>query len=202
MKPKLLLCGEIGCGKSTLIKNALGKRIEQAGGFLTLREYDKHGALSSFSLAPASPFSRSESQRFISFGEYTVRNDSVFTTLGVELLKNAKNHAFSVADEFGGMELCIPEFYAALMRFLSDDTPCVGVIKTPTASKALQTRVPLEKDYRDKYEELFYRAVHSDVITIQHTTGHKDKGTEAVLNAWVSKYCPGREIDGVYNEKK
>ncbi|MFR5782555.1 MAG: nucleoside-triphosphatase [Oscillospiraceae bacterium] len=52
MKRRLLLTGPIGCGKSTLIANALGGAIRHAGGFLTLRVIE-HGRLAGFDLAPA-----------------------------------------------------------------------------------------------------------------------------------------------------
>ena len=49
MKRRLLLTGPIGCGKSTLIINALGSAIRDAGGFLTLRVIED-GRLAGFDL--------------------------------------------------------------------------------------------------------------------------------------------------------
>ena len=65
MKRRLLLTGPIGCGKSTLIVNALGSAIKHAGGFLTLRVVER-GRLAGFDLAPACGGPR---EGFLSFGE-------------------------------------------------------------------------------------------------------------------------------------
>ena len=52
MKRHILLSGEIGSGKTTLIRRALGGRLRLAGGFATVRVM-RGGVLEGFELVPA-----------------------------------------------------------------------------------------------------------------------------------------------------
>ena len=59
MKRRLFLTGDMGCGKSTAIRQALGDRMGRCGGFLTQRVYDDEGVLQGFQICSTkfpSPF--------------------------------------------------------------------------------------------------------------------------------------------------
>ena len=99
MKRRLLLTGPIGCGKSTLIVNALGGAVRDAGGFLTLRVIED-GRLAGFDLCSLDGKTR---ERFLSFGGAgTVRSERPFTETAPALLRQAQEKKFALMDEIGG----------------------------------------------------------------------------------------------------
>lgn len=190
MKPRLILCGEIGCGKSTLIRNILGTDATKAGGYVTLRRMDS-GKLVGFELAPACALADPAitGQRFLDFTNGTIRNDRVFAAYGASLLTNAEKYPFAVADEFGGLELLVPEFREALYRLLRSDIPCVGVLKTYRASEALAQRMRLGTDYETQYRTL-RAALESDPKTLLlNTIGRYDTEAEKNLSRWADTYA-------------
>ena len=152
---RLILMGEIGAGKSTLIRNALGAGAARAGGFVTRRVL-KNGRLQGFELAPARIWSDPNlpAHRFLDFSRGKRRDDSVFSGPGAALLAEALHAPFAVADEFGGLELLVPEFYEGLVKLLSSDVPTIGVFKTPGAVQALSEQIPLGDDYARKVDAL------------------------------------------------
>ncbi|NCB52030.1 MAG: hypothetical protein EOM54_09145 [Clostridia bacterium] len=196
MKRQLFLSGPIGCGKSTLIKDALGGAAKSAGGFVTVRALDENDALIGFDLLPACSLACPERQcpafRFISFSEAGVRRDSgVFRTEAVRLLNEAGNKPFAVLDEFGGYEMLVPEFTEALKRFLKSGVPCVGVLKTPEAVKALRSRISLPPGYPESAAGL-RAALEADSDTeILGTSGRNDENAKAALRAWVEEFVHG-----------
>lgn len=189
MRPKLILLGDIGCGKSSLIRSCLGGDASQAGGFVTLRrglEKEPTG----FDLAPARALLdvQAPRQTFLDFTGQKKRDDSVFSGFGVKLLKEAENHPFSVADEFGGLELEIPEFRQALMTFLSRDIPCIGVLKNEKASAALIRRTRLGGDYAKAYAALRQFLEEDPNTQLLPVTGWADKNAQACLETWANQY--------------
>ena len=52
MQKRLFLCGPSGCGKNTIIRNALGAALAEAGGFVTERASGADGKLLGFDLLP------------------------------------------------------------------------------------------------------------------------------------------------------
>ncbi len=144
MKRRLLLTGAIGCGKSTLIINALGGAIQNAGGFLTLRVME-NGRLAGFDLCSVDGKTR---ERFLSFGPGgAVRDERPFTETAPALLRQAQAKKFALIDETGGFELLCSDFYEALTAFLFSGKPCVGVLKALPGAEELARRVPLPPGY-------------------------------------------------------
>jgi nucleoside-triphosphatase len=196
MKKRLFLSGPIGCGKSTLIKDALGGAAKGAGGFITARAFDNTGAHIGFDLLPscslACPDRQCPSFRFLTFSDTGARrSSSVFRTEAVRLLEKALEKPFAVLDELGGFELLTPEFNKALAAFFESGVPCVGVVKTPAAAAALRERTDLPPNYLDRIAELL-AALGADPETENHpTAGRYDKNTKAALGAWVEEYARG-----------
>ncbi|MEG1633270.1 MAG: nucleoside-triphosphatase [Oscillospiraceae bacterium] len=196
MKRRLLLCGEIGCGKSTLIKNALGAEAKNAGGFITQRRFDENGALAGFVLLPAAAlaggnFEEREFLRFSAGG--TRRFEGVFERDAARLLREAREKPFALLDELGGFELLIPEFYAALSALLESGTPCVGVLKSPPAAAELKRRVALPEGYLAAAEALRARLASDGDTLLLQTTGRHDAAAERALGAWVCEYAKGQK---------
>lgn len=191
MKPRLLLCGPIGCGKSTMIARALGDHVREAGGYVTLRVI-QNGKLDGFDLAPAAaladPQAQEHSGRFLDFRQGPRRDQTVFSGLGVQLLREAGQKPFALLDEFGGMELLVPEFARALQDLLSSDLPAIGVIKTPRASRELMQRTGLGPDYTQVYNDLFTWLSQDPGTQILLTTGRYDDRARETVESWVSYY--------------
>ena len=197
MKRRLFLSGPIGCGKSTLVRNALGGAAKNAGGFVTVRALDETGALVGFDLLPACALACKDRQcpafRFLSFSGADVRRSrGAFRTEAVRMLEKAAEKPFAVMDEFGGFELLVPEFSAALTAFLRSGLPCVGVLKTPEATEALHARVSLPSAYLARAAELRAALAADPDTEILQTTGKDDQNAKAALAAWVEEYAHGK----------
>lgn len=128
MKRRLLLTGPIGCGKSTLIINALGSAIRDAGGFLTLRVIED-GVSRALTSAPQTDGCASASFSFSGAG--SIRDERPFAVTAPALLRLAQEKRFALIDEIGGFELLYPDFYEALTAFLFSGKPLRGRAQGP-----------------------------------------------------------------------
>lgn len=191
MRRRLFLLGDIGCGKTTLLRNTPGLFTAKTGGFVTERVLGAGGSLSGFVLRPAWAVSgkTGPAYPFLTAGaDGFVRDDRVFAQEAPGLLDEAAQAPFAVLDEFGGLELLVPEFFEALLRFLSSTTPCVGVLKAPGASKRLSSTLSLPHTYQNAWERL-YALLRADCDTeLFETFGHGDGRAEAALCAWSAEY--------------
>ena len=195
---RLFLTGPIGCGKSTLIKNALGGDAGRAGGFVTVRSLSPEDALLGFDLLPASSWAdwgverralSPDPGRFLTFGEDgPARNDEVFRTLAPALLRCAADAPFAVLDEIGGAELTLPAFSAALYALLRSPLPCVGVLKSPAASDALRRRVGLPEDWARAARELRQFLENDPDTLVLETAGRYDDAAENALLSWKEEW--------------
>ncbi len=191
MRRRLILSGPIGCGKSTLIKNAVCDRAARAGGFITVRARE-NGELRGFDLMPARALvcPGQEARRFLDFGESGAKRDgSVFSDYAAVLLSQARTAPFAVVDEFGGWELMIPEFREALEAFLRSDTPCVGVLKSLAAAEELDRRIGLGGEYLAAARALREALGADENTLLLETGGRYDTGAEGKLRAWAEEYA-------------
>ena len=191
MKKNLILWGPIGCGKSTMIKEALGEDAILAGGYVTLRAKFEN-QLIGFDLAPAAVLCSRQDlrriERFLEFGETKVQRPEVFEGLGTILLKEAIKKDFSVLDEFGGLELLVPSFREELQNLLCSPVPCIGVLKTREASKSMTQRLGMNTAYEDAYEEMLKFLQEDSGTEILSTSGWKDFAAREKILAWVRQY--------------
>lgn len=203
MKRRLFLSGEIGCGKSTLIKQSLGAAAEKAGGFVTIRIMED-GILKGFELAPAAVLASErenyERRCFLSFSEALRKDDTVFAEYGPELLREAMSAPFAVLDEIGGVELLVTEFWEKLLMFLKSDVPCVGVIKTERAAEQLQNRVPLGDLYEERYGRLRTLLLEDENTKVCSMAGHYDTSAAEAVRSWININILQAENNG-YEEK-
>lgn len=184
MKKRLFLAGASGCGKSTMLRQALGDKQRFSGGFLTLRDPDGTG----FDLVRADEIGFR--YRFLDFTEREPRLDlQVFSTVGVRLLEQAAQHPFAVLDEIGGIELLEERFCAGLKRFLAGDTPCIGVMKGTGPAGMLVERLGLTAQYEAAHRRL-YQFLEQDPDTLFiETTGRYDEQTRYQVGQWVEEYA-------------
>ncbi len=186
MKRRLLLTGAIGCGKSTLIINALGGAIQNAGGFLTLRVME-NGRLAGFDLCSVDGKTR---ERFLSFGPGgAVRDERPFTETAPALLRQAQAKKFALIDETGGFELLCSDFYEALTAFLFSGKPCVGVLKALPGAEELARRVPLPPGYLEAARELHELLAADPDTLLLETSGRYDQNAEGALRHWAEEYA-------------
>lgn len=186
---RLILTGEIGSGKTTLIRNALGENVYRAGGFVTGRVWE-NGILQGYALTPAAALAASDirGQLFLTLSPTPVRNDAIFTKLGVPLLKAALQAPFAIADEFGGLELLIAPFYAQLLELLRSDIPLIGVIKTPRSIRALAEKIPLGEDYAAKAQALYTLLEKDPETLILPVRGWDDPIAAETVRIWVNTH--------------
>ena len=174
-----------------MIRNALGEYATAAGGYVTLRDV-RENQLLGFDLAPASALADPESllraQRFLDFKGGPKSNHQVFAQLGADLLHEALESTYAVADEFGGIELLIPSFMESLQILLRSDVPCIGVFKTRQASGELADRIKLGEDYRQAYAALESWLQQDPDTEILPTTGRYDDQVRDYVNQWVLNY--------------
>ena len=194
MKKHLFLSGPIGCGKTTMINNALGEKLKLAGGFVTVRIREDDGSLIGYDMLPAAAMGGVEGfvgERFLDYSvKPPIHNNEVFRVTGVRLLREAEYYPFALLDEFGGFEIVIPEFREALLDFLSSDVPCIGVLKCFDNAQMLKKRMSLGDKYVDTLTALT-NALRADPDTlVLDTTGRYDAEAQRIVAQWVAEYTP------------
>ncbi len=131
----IIISGEIGVGKSTLIKRLTTALDVPTYGFYTKRANEPNeSGLFPIYLHPAQC---TEKERI-----YTAANTvglvgsaertafpNVFDTLGVECIRSAKSDGIIVMDELGFLERDAFLFQSAVLDALSDNTPVIAAIK-------------------------------------------------------------------------
>lgn len=135
MKRHLLICGERGVGKSTLIRRLLAENRREVGGFVTKRltAADEHGFFPIY-LYPAAQKEkerRSEKANLVGTcdSRSSVRYPEVFDGLGVRLIESAPRGGLILMDELGFLENDAKAFQTAVLRVLSGDTPVLAAVK-------------------------------------------------------------------------
>lgn len=181
---RLFLTGPIGCGKSTVLEQALGENLGRCGGFLT-RRY-REPALHFTLERPDGSFR----QTFLSFPEGQPRlAPEVFSRDGVRLLEGR----VLVLDEIGGLELLVPEFREALYRVLESDVPVIGVLKGAGGASAMIRRLGLTRAYEEAAGEL-EQFLQADGDTCLYVCGQYDAQALALAREWVKEYV----YDGIF----
>lgn len=111
MKRHLLICGERGAGKSTLIRRLLEHSTREVGGFVTKRlpVADENGFFPIY-LYPASQSEgerRNETANLVGTcdSRSSIRHPEVFDTLGAQLIESALEGGIILMDELGFLEM-------------------------------------------------------------------------------------------------
>ena len=188
MRPRLFLTGPSGCGKSTMIRNGLGERIRRAGGFVTQRERDENGRVCGFEICSADGYGPRD--RFLDLTGEPPRIDlEVFSGVGRDYLRRAREQRFAVLDEVGGVELLNDAFMDEFARYLGGNQPCLGVMKGPGPAGKLVEMMGLTVRY-----ELARRALHEHLRNDPNThlvevTGWDDIQALDAVRDWVREYA-------------
>ncbi len=130
-KRHLLICGERGAGKSTLIRRLLEESDLRAAGFVTVRESkaDENGCFPVY-LHPAAKERRCGKENLVGLigGSGIRRFPEVFDTLGAACIRDSGGDVL-VMDELGFLEDEAEEFQAAALRALEGDKPVIAALK-------------------------------------------------------------------------
>lgn len=163
MKEKIIIYGERGVGKSTLVARLLGQCIVPVYGFVTRAAPRDEAGFQTIHLYPAgAPTGAADERNCV--GRANHRRDrefpEVFDTLGVSLLR-ANPDGIVVMDELGFMERDAKVFRAAVLARLDDDIPVLAVIKAKGGIPFLQEirehpNVQLYHLTEENREALFY----------------------------------------------
>lgn len=193
MEKRLFLTGLSGCGKSTMIENALGAAMAKAGGFITRRVKNNDGTLAGFDLYPAAAAAGVggfEGTRFLDYTAMPPKNDNeVFRVKAVRLLNEAQYYPFAVLDEIGGFEMLIPQFRAALGDFFNSGTPCIGVLKGEKNASELRRSFGLG-DRFDAQTANLRSVLEADKETLLlEISGYDDINAINAVNRWVDEYA-------------
>lgn len=194
MKRNLFLSGPAFCGKSGLIRQQLGARLQWAGGFCTELSASEDGAFGCRMMpaAMAGGVEGYEKELFLDLRSDPPAHDSeVFRQTGVRLLKEAVWYPYAVLDEIGGIDLIIPQFRMALDRLLASGLPILGVLKTPEESENLRRMLGPGERFRafsERLHAMLERDPDTEIIRIG--TDAASEAAEAVagwIETWISR---------------
>ena len=193
MKRKLFLCGPAFSGKSRLIREALGRQLQAAGGFCTELSSSGDGSMLGCTLMPAAAaggVEGFEKELFLDLRQFPPLHDSeVFRESGVRCLEEAEWYPFAVLDEIGGMDLIIPQFRVALENLLQSGLPVLGVVKTEEDAEQLRQLLGPGQRFRE-FSERLHRALQADPDTeIIFISSDAEAEAGAAVRAWAAEYA-------------
>lgn len=134
-KPHILITGERGIGKSTLVNRLLAHCTVPIYGYKTKNVSGEDGHSIGVYIYPANSTSfvnTEENCAASPIGKEKTGMDvhlDVFNTLGVEYLKNAQPDGWIVMDELGYLETKATEFRSAVLERLDGDVPVLAVVR-------------------------------------------------------------------------
>ncbi|MFW6025428.1 MAG: nucleoside-triphosphatase [Candidatus Woesearchaeota archaeon] len=137
MGNNLFLTGDIGAGKSTIIKNLVKDINGDIGGFVVVMSGEKYN-WNSFFILPASycedknlnRFNSSEDSIIAKKGDnFIMINKEVFDDYGLDLLSNYREKDIIIMDELGRFELKAKKFQNKVFEILKSNILVLGVIK-------------------------------------------------------------------------
>lgn len=195
MKKHLFITGPSGCGKTTLLRQELGGALAYAGGFVTERVCGEDGRAAAYDLCPAAAaagIGGFEAHRFLDLDQTPPRKDNeVFRGPAVKMLEEAAYYPFAVIDEFGGFELVIPQFRAALEELLNSELPIIGVLKGPDNASELKSSLGLGDRYTMLTDKL-RAALSADPDTVVlEMLSRGDETVRRIVRQWVAEYANG-----------
>ncbi len=151
-KSILFLRGEVGTGKTTLLKKHLGAVMHKAGGFVT-RQIMIDGRMHGIEILPAREYlsESCDDKTFICtfkdgvpcFNPEPLR----------EYFESRDTAPFYLFDEIGGIELLDPEFKEDFRRVMAKGKPLIAVLKSAKKSFLLSRKLGMEPEYKRAYAE-------------------------------------------------
>ena len=188
MRPRLFLTGPSGVGKSYMIRNELGENIRKAGGFITQRERDENGIIRGFEIRSADGYGPRD--RFLDLTGDKPRIDlEIFSGVGLDYLRRAREQKFAVLDEIGGVELLNDVFMGEFARYLSGTQPCIGVMKGPGPAGKLVEMMGLTVRYELARRALFEHLRNDPNTHLVEFRERDDPEALEAVKAWVAEFA-------------
>lgn len=164
----MFLRGEIGSGKTSLLKKLLAPMISNAGGFVTRPAADENGVFG-IELLPARDYlnKRPENQSLIISFEKSL---SAFNPKPFAAYFSRNEEApFYLFDEIGGAELLDPHFLEGFRRLLRKGKPLIAVLKSQRSALLLSRRLGLGEEYLKAHAE-FTELIesHPESVVVEH----------------------------------
>ena len=129
---KLLICGDINAGKSTLIQKIVEKSGRKPLGYITVRmPAEDDGRSYVYLYNVADPPERVEDAAVIKILSPSGKEDhpELLDTLGASYLADIPEGSLVVLDEIGTLESAAPVFCSAVMRILSGNYDILASVK-------------------------------------------------------------------------
>ncbi len=187
MQRHLFLTGAESAVCAQMLREALGARMMEAGGFVTLREESGLSLIPAAGAAGADGF---EPLRFLTCGAAGEHTDNeVFRSEGARLLREAPYYPFAVLDFTGGFDLLIPQYRDALAELLNAELPLLAVLLSPREAEQLRRSLGLGEKYT-LYGEQIRRALKADPDSLLlDCSGLARLRARRVLDSWVQEYA-------------
>ena len=150
MHSHILICGEVGVGKSTLISKLLENTKKNISGYYTKSLKERpDGYHEIFMYAPG------DEEHAVYIAECDKKHHSVnldvFETFGVSLLEKVNKGDIIVMDELGFMEERAEKFTSRVLELLDGDITVIGAVKSSHPDSEF-----LEKVRNHKNADLYY----------------------------------------------
>ena len=193
MKRHLFLSGPAFSGKSRLIREQLGRNLQNAGGFCTELCKAPDGSLLGCAMIPtaaAGGVEGLEQELFLDMRSFPPAHDSeVFRSLGVRLLEEAAWYPFAVLDEVGGIDLIIPQFRRALDELLRSELPILGAVKSMEASEQMRRLLGPGSRFTAFSDRLFERLAGDPDTELHIIAEDAEKEAADAVAAWSAEYA-------------
>jgi nucleoside-triphosphatase len=195
MKKHLFLIGDIGTGKSTLIKRALFPYIKDLIGYYVQRVYSVNDLKGFRMCSPASDSYNldlhsidSEYNLFIkkiSQDNWKI-NSEIFEKSFFDSLANTEAKSIILLDEIGGFELNIDRVEKYLYKLLDGNIPIIGVIKSQKNKNKMKDLITMDSEFSE--EKLKYRKLlnHSEIELIYVDKTNREEVYNKLLN-WLGE---------------
>ena len=193
MKRHLFLSGPAFSGKSRLIREQLGRNLQNAGGFCTKLCKAPDGSVLGCVMVPtaaAGGVEGLEQELFLDMRSFPPSHDSeVFRSLGARLLEEAAWYPFAILDEIGGIDLIIPQFRNALDSLLDSELPILGVIKSREDSEQMRRLLGPGSRFTAFSDRLFERLAGDPDTELHIIAEDAEKEAADAVAAWSAEYA-------------